>query len=103
MSLAAQNDCPGIHTPLAPAGYEQITISTTALSLTIPNTRVKMAVVLVEAQPLRYRDDGTAPTAAIGTLIQANESFSICGSALARFQAIRSGATDAVLNVNYYE
>jgi len=97
-----QTGCPGITTPLTPAGYEQVTVSTTAIGLTVP-AKARMAIAVVEDQPLRYRDDGTDPTAAVGTLIKADNSFSICGSAMGVFKAIRDGGTDAVLSVNYYK
>ena len=97
-----QTGCPGITTPLAPAGYQQITVSTTAVGLTVP-AGTRMAIAVIEDQPLRYRDDGTDPTATVGTVIKADNSISICGSALGAFKAIRDGGTDAVLSVNYYK
>lgn len=86
-----------------PLGYQQITVSTSALPLTVP-AGAQRAVVVVEAQPLRYRDDGTAPTASVGMLCVAATRFDIeSREALLAFRAIRSGGTDSVLSVSYYK
>ena len=62
------------------------------------------AVVVVEAQPLRYRDDGTDPTATVGMLAVAETRFDIeSREALDAFKAIRDGGTDAVLSISYYK
>ena len=95
--------CPGITSSLSPSGYEQITVSTTAVGLTLPSNKVRMAVAVVEDQAIRYRDDGTDPTATVGTLLKADNSVAICGSALGHFKVIRDGASDAKLSVNYYQ
>lgn len=85
-----------------PLGYEQVTVSSTALGLTVP-AGAERAVFGVEAQPLRYTTDGTIPTASLGFLVKADVSFEIYGSkALRDFLAIKDDATDAILNVNYY-
>jgi len=87
---------------LEPKGYQQITVSTTAIGLTIPAGTIR-AIIGVELQPLRYRDDGTNPTSTVGFLKQANDYFEINGPlALANFMAIRSDASDATLNIIYY-
>lgn len=86
-----------------PKGYQQITVSTTAVGLTVPEGAGR-AVVVVEAQPLRYRDDGTDPTATVGMLCVAATRFDIeSREALLAFKAIRSGGTDSVLSVSYYK
>jgi hypothetical protein len=52
----------------APCGYQQLAVNT-AQSLTVPAAckgGAALAVIKAEAQALRYRDDGTAPTATVG-------------------------------------
>ncbi len=94
--------CPGVVTSVyAVAGYEQLTISTAVISLTVPRL-AKMAVITVEDQPIRYRDDGTAVTTTVGTLIKADGGVVVCGKAMGTIGFIRDGATDATINVNYY-
>ena len=86
-----------------PVGYEQVTVSTTAVGLTVPDG-ANRAVVVVEAQPLRCRDDGTDPTASVGMLCVAATRFDIeSREALLAFKAIRSGGTNSVLSVSYYK
>lgn len=85
-----------------PLSYEQVTVSNSAVGLTVPSGAVR-AEFVVEDQPLRYRLDGTSPTATVGTLAKADKSFEIYGeAALEAFEAIRDGGTDANLSVHYY-
>jgi hypothetical protein len=48
----------------APVGYQQITVTTLA-TLTVP-PGATCAVITAEAQAVRYRDDGVAPTSGAG-------------------------------------
>jgi hypothetical protein len=51
-----------------PCGFQQLAVDT-AKFLTIPaacGPNPSLAVIKAEAQALRYRDDGTAPTTAVG-------------------------------------
>jgi len=94
--------CPGLDTILHPlAGFEQITVSTTAVALTVPRGS-ELAVVVVEDADLRYRDDSTDPTASVGTLLKQDASLVVCTKALDRIKFIRDGGTDSLINVNYY-
>lgn len=86
----------------SPLGYQQLTVSGTAVGLTLPTRGVvRIAVVVVETNSIRYRDDGTVPTASVGTPVPANGSIAISGAAISSFRAIRTGS-DAVLNIHYY-
>lgn len=99
-------DCAGISTSLSPAGYQQLTVSTTAVALTVPvaATRTRLAVIGVESNPIRFRDDGTDPSATVGTLVKADNFVLVCGAdAIRQFKAIRQGASDATLNIHYYQ
>lgn len=82
-------------------GYQQITVSSTALALTVP-AGTKRAVIGVEAQPIRYRLDGTNPTASVGFNVKADVTFEIVGNeAIKALKMIRTG-TDATVNVHYF-
>lgn len=48
-----------------PLGYQQLTSLSAATVLTVP-TGATRVVITCEAQAVRYRDDGTAPTATVG-------------------------------------
>lgn len=89
---------------LRPKGYQQLTVDATAggLALTVPANTTR-ALLNVEAAALRWTDDGTAPTASIGTLQKADTYFELNGpESLKAFRAIKDDATDAVLNISYY-
>ena len=87
---------------LEPKGYQQLTVSSTAVGLTVPAGSKYALLKLNDANLLRWRDDGTDPTASVGMPLpdQADEFFYT--GKLARIKFIRSGGTDAVLNCSYY-
>jgi len=102
--IPAQADCPGITQGLFPitSSYQQLTVSNTAVGLTYPTNRnVVLAVVVVEGNDIRFRDDGTSPTASVGTPVLAGLTIPLCGTSISSFKAIRVSG-DAVLNVSYY-
>jgi hypothetical protein len=57
--------------PLVCIAYKQITVLTSAVGLDAPEGAT-MAHVQAESQNVRYRLDGTAPTASVGMPIQAD-------------------------------
>lgn len=85
---------------LTPKGYEQITVSTLVKSLTVP-AGAKKAILRVSTNPIRWRDDGIAPTAAIGMPLVADNEREFEG-VLEAVRLIRSGAADATVDVSYY-
>ena len=85
----------------SPKGYQQLTVSTAAVGLTLP-AGAQRAVITVEVQSIRWRDDGTAPTDAIGTLVAANATIELNSLlSLRQFKAIRV-SVDAKLSITYY-
>lgn len=81
-------------------GYEQITNLAAATALTIP-TGTAFAVIVAETQAVRYRDDGTNPTASVGMPLAAGQPLVYTGSQLPRLKFIEQAAS-AKLNVLYY-
>ena len=88
--------------------YESITVGATAVSLTAAtytdsdSQKAKRAIITTEAASFRYRYDGTAPTASEGHLVTQQSVIIIVGSDnISNFQAIRTGATSAVIKVTY--
>lgn len=71
----------------------------TATSLTVP-AGASVAIITVEGQAVRVRQDGTAPTATVGMPIWANSTM-IFNGPLANLQFIQTSAT-ATLDVDYY-
>lgn len=83
-------------------GFQQLTVSNVSLALTVP-ANATIAIMNLDAQPIRVRLDGVAPTAAIGMLVAALDVLFISGAqVLAKFHAIRSGGVDGVLNIHYF-
>jgi hypothetical protein len=93
--------CPIVDTNglLTPLGYQQITSLTAATALTVP-TGATLAIVYVEAQAVRYRDDGVAPTTTIGMPLISGAQFQYAGT-LSAIQFIAESA-GAILNISYY-
>ncbi len=85
-----------------PLGYQQITSLSAATALTVPtgSPNARIALIQAEAQSVRWRDDGTDPSATVGTIITANSILLYDGdlSAIKFFEAAGGG----ILNVSYY-
>ena len=58
--------------------------------------------VQVEVQACRWRDDGTAPTAAIGTLLAAGATLRVRRAQFANFKLIQVTGT-ALANLSLYQ
>ena len=87
---------------LTPRGCGQITSLSAAVHLT-PPTGAILAVISVEGQPVRWRDDGTAPTAAVGILTPVVTSAPMTyGGSLSAIQFIQTAAS-ATIDVCYYQ
>ncbi|MBI1214138.1 MAG: hypothetical protein GC190_21965 [Alphaproteobacteria bacterium] len=87
---------------LKPLGYQQIVGLAAATALTVP-AGATYAVVVAEGQAVRYRADGTNPTAAIGQPIAVGVStvFRMTNADLVALKFIQQSAT-ATLNIDYY-
>lgn len=79
-------------------GFEQVTSMATATSLTAPAVATS-ATIQAETQDIRWRDDGTDPTATVGMLLAAGESMHYQGD-LEALRLIETAAS-ASLNVTY--
>lgn len=84
---------------LDPEGYVQITDLSSAISIQGGNGRV--ALIQALNQNVRWRDDGTNPTASVGMRIHAGETFLYNGD-LAKIRFIEETA-GAELNVSRYQ
>jgi ABC-type amino acid transport substrate-binding protein len=88
-----------------PCGYQQITTLSSAQSLTIPTNicaagTVTFAVITAETQAVRYRDDGTDPTASVGQPLAVGVILEYSGS-LSKVKFIAQTGSP-VLNISYY-
>ena len=80
-------------------GYQQITSLSAATALTVP-TGATAALIVASAQNIRWRDDGTNPTASVGMPVLVDTYFTYDGD-LSRIRFIEQ-SSGAVLNVSYY-
>ena len=64
------------------------------------NLKPTLVVINAEAFGLRWRDDGTAPTAAVGMLIPAGGTFEYTGN-ISALQIINAAA-GAIANLAFY-
>lgn len=81
-------------------GYQQITSLAAAQTLTIP-AGTQAALVTPETQSVRWRDDGTAPTATIGYPLSTSQELELDCAQMAAIKFIEQTAS-AKLNICYY-
>jgi ABC-type nickel/cobalt efflux system permease component RcnA len=89
----------GLKSTTTVLGYQQITSLSASTALTVP-VGATMALIVAETQAVRWRDDGTAPTASVGMPLATGTSLSYDGD-LKAIRFIQQTAS-AVLNVSYY-
>lgn len=88
-------------------GYQQITSLSAAANLTVPVTdksgnkqQATFALIIAESQAVRWRDDGTAPTASVGMTLAVGVPLQYDGD-LTNIKFIETAAS-AKLNISYY-
>lgn len=86
---------------LKPLGYQQLSVAGTAATLTVP-AGTTLAMLAIESNAVRYRDDGTSPTSTVGMPMSVGtQNFPYTGY-LGGVQFIAQSGT-ATLDVNYYQ
>lgn len=86
---------------LIPLGHQQLTSLSAATALTVP-TGARFAYVRCETQSVRWRDDGTDPTASVGMLMATTDAPMLFESNLSAIKFIETVAS-AKLDVAYYK
>lgn len=88
-------------------GYQQITDVSSSVGLTVPtlapdgsNQKPTFALIIAETQGVRWRDDGTAPTASVGMPLTVGVPLQYDGD-LSKIRFIQQAAS-AKLNISYY-
>ena len=79
-------------------GFQQIAVLSTAQLLTVP-ANARAAIIHAETQAIRWRDDGTAPTAAIGMRLVVGDTLYYDGE-LSKLRLIEETAS-AKANITY--
>jgi hypothetical protein len=86
-----------------PLKYEQIDVAGSAIGLNPPDPNFDTAysaLIQAEGQNIRWRDDGTDPTAAVGMILTPNTVLEYDGD-LNKIKFIEAVA-GGILNVSYY-
>lgn len=103
----AQANCNTLGSPGVFA-FETITVSSVSIGFTAATyaptgeQQAFAALVSLETNAIRFRSDGTAPTAAVGHAVSAGSNIEVCGTANVRnFRMIRQSA-DATATVSYF-
>mgnify|MGYP001603660024 CR=1 FL=1 len=91
---------------MAATAFEQVTVSTTVQTLTsAPYSGIGDRIVAhlrVDGVPVRFRIDGTAPTASIGELWFPGEHLTLHNqSELDNFKVISTSTTSATVTAHY--
>jgi len=81
-------------------GYQQITSLSAAAALTVPAGTI-LAIITPEAQAVRWRDDGTNPTATVGYPLAVGSELRYTAAQFAALRFIEQTAS-AKLNIVYY-
>ena len=88
---------------LSTAEYADTTTAGTGYGSGLYKRRVKLAVVTVETQQLRWTCDGTAPTSSVGHLANVADSIILEGyDNIVAFRAIRATGSSSAVYVTYY-
>ena len=81
-------------------GFQALTVSSSAVAPTIP-AGTDYVIARCETANVRWRDDGTAPTAGVGFLLQVGETLNYDAHG-GELQFIRTGGTDGSVTFSYY-
>jgi hypothetical protein len=92
---------------MTPLGYQQITSVSSSVGFTIPTVtrngvtiRADYALVTPQTQAVRWRDDGTNPSATVGYPLAVGQELAYTGD-LGKIKFYEQAAS-AALNVSYY-
>lgn len=90
--------------------FEQLTVANTAVGITATvlkpdgQNQISKCNLRLETAQIRYRWDGTAPTAAVGTVLEVGDVLVLEGYDVASsIRFIRTGATSGVLDVSCWK
>jgi hypothetical protein len=81
-------------------GYQQLGTLSAAEGLTVPSG-ASNALIIVSGEAVRWRADGTAPTASLGMPVAAGDTIVIGGPLMSTIEFIQVSAS-ASLDVTYF-
>ena len=84
-------------------GYEDLTVAGTSVGFTAATRgNATVASVLVEVAPVRFRLDGTAPTASVGDTLEVGDRLTLeSADEVSRVRFIRREGTSATLRCSF--
>ena len=93
----------GEYQPLDTFAFEALSVAATAVGFTAATfLNAKLAVAKVEGAQMRYRSDGTDPTATVGVLAEVGDTITVWGSPDIRsIRFIRTGGVSATLSSEF--
>ena len=83
-----------------PMGFSQTTVLTSSVPLLLIPGGSTLAIIQCQGQPVRWRDDGTAPTSTVGMLMNVGDVLRYDGP-IEKLRFIETAAS-ATLNVSFY-
>ena len=96
-------------TDKTPVGFEQLTVSTSAVGPTASKvsppgggSSANYGFFVCETADVRWRDDGTNPTATVGELLPAGQEMEYDGP-LNKLKFISATGSTATIDASYYE
>lgn len=90
------------HSKWRVVGHQTLAVSTSVVSLTIDGDKVLGAWIKVKDAAIRWRIDGTDPTASVGHPEEAEAGFLLTDKVeIDGFEAIRRDSTNSELNILY--
>jgi hypothetical protein len=92
---------------LNPIAFETLTVDDTAAGIHLTAatyTDANGAYITAETASIRFRVDGTAPTASVGHLVETKGVIELRSQKeIENFKAIRTGSTSAVIMITYFK
>lgn len=90
--------------PVKVLGYETLTIAATSIGLStaLPDD-VRSFVGVLETAQVRFRGDGTAPTASEGVLMEVGDQIFLTRDDIVNMRFFRTGGTSGVLKGHYLD
>jgi hypothetical protein len=85
---------------LAAGGYQRVTATGSVFPLPSPPAGTRRAIIQAEGGDLRWRDDGTDPTATVGMRVLAGGELRYDGADMSVLKLF--GANGTVANISYY-
>ena len=86
---------------MATFGHQQLTVTETAVSLTVPKG-TSYACISIATAAIRLRTDGTDPTGSVGFLVTNGQELTLFGEdTLSGIILFADTSTDAVLDISY--